>query len=144
MIQPMLKNILSLTFRLDRPEGFKAAGDKYLSKIIHEVSSLIRRKQKLFEHETFLLSARHINNIAQVLVEFAEDIHNSIGIWETMESYNLQFFRTKLPLISEPGVGMAAEAINPLRVQYLLFIYYRLINPNLIGSPHHRAVSYTH
>ncbi|MFH1215500.1 MAG: DUF3843 family protein [Pseudomonadota bacterium] len=134
----MLNKIFSLTYRLDRPEGFQGAGDKYLSKIIQEISRLIRNKQKLFEHNTFRLSASQIHNVAQMLVEFGEDLHNRIGIWETMEAYNLQFFETKLPLILEPGSDMPTEGINPLRIQYLLYVYYKLLKPELICSPHHR------
>ena len=134
----MLKKILSLTFYLDRPQGFKETVDKYLPKIIQEISNLIRAKQKDFIHETFRLSASQINNLAQVLVEFAEDIHNSIGIWEAMERYNLELFGTRLPLILEPGTEMPPGAFNTPRVQYLLFIYSRLLHQQLIASPHHR------
>jgi hypothetical protein len=29
-----------------------------------------------------------IRDLSQTLVEFAEDVHNEIGIWDSLEQYN--------------------------------------------------------
>ena len=79
-----MKNILSLNFRLARPKAHPGKGDKYLSKIIQELAILLRKKQKDFHYDTLRLSADKIRDLYQTLVEFAEDIHNDIGIWNSL------------------------------------------------------------
>jgi hypothetical protein len=42
-----MKNILSVNFRLARPEAFPGKGDKYLPKIIQDLSNLLRKHKKI-------------------------------------------------------------------------------------------------
>ena len=134
-----MKNILSVNFRLARPKAHPGKGDKYLPKIIQDLSNLQRKTQKDFHYDTLRLSADKIRDLSQTLVEFAEDVHNEIGIWDSLEQYNLEFFGTKLPLTP----GSAEEAtdqapINKHRIHYLLWNQYQLFDPDLILSPIHQ------
>ncbi len=134
-----MKNILSVNFRLARPKAYPGKGDKYLPKIIQELSNLQRKTQKDFRYDALRLSADKIRDLSQTLVEFAEDVHNDIGIWDSLEQYNLEFFGTKLPLI--PGSDEEAadqDSINKRRLQYLLWNQYQLFDPELILSPSHQ------
>ena len=134
-----MKNILSVNFRLARPEAYPGKGDKYLRKIIQELSNLQRKTQKDFRYDALRLSADKIRDLSQTLVEFAEDVHNDIGIWDSLEQYNLEFFGTKLPLIPGSDEEAADQAsINKRRLQYLLWNQYQLFDPELILSPSHR------
>ena len=83
-----MKNILSVNSRLARPEAHPGKGDKYLPKIIQDLANLQRKTQKEFHYDTLHLSADKIRDLSQTLVEFAEDVHNEIGIWDSLEQYN--------------------------------------------------------
>ena len=134
-----MKNILSVNFRLARPKAYPGKGDKYLPKIIQELSNLQRKTQKDFRYDALRLSADKIRDLSQTLVEFAEDVHNDIGIWDSLEQYNLEFFGTKLPLIPGSDEEAADQAsINKRRLQYLLWNQYQLFDPELILSPSHQ------
>jgi hypothetical protein len=50
-----------------------------------------------------------------VLVEFAEDIHAGIGLWQALENYQSEFFGTPLPLFLEVGEPLAGR-FDPRRV----------------------------
>jgi hypothetical protein len=134
-----MKNILSLNFRLARPKVQPGKGDKYLPKILQDLSNLLRKTQKDFHYDTLRLSADKIRDLSQTLVEFAEDVHNEIDIWNSLEQYNLEFFETKLPLVPGSAEESAGHApISKRRIQYLLWNQYQLFNPNLILSPSHQ------
>ena len=133
-----MKKVLSLNFRIDRPKGVQGKGDKYLSKIIQNLGSLIRKSQKDINYDTFRIPGNRISSLAQTLVEFAEDVLNDIGIWKSLEEYNFEFFGTRLPLILEPGESPDPNPINKQRVQYLLYAQYSLLKPHLIFSPQHK------
>ncbi|GAF72685.1 unnamed protein product, partial [marine sediment metagenome] len=137
-----MKNILSMNFRLNRPKDYFGKGDKHLTKIIKDLASLLRKAQKEFKHETLRLPGGKIRELAEVLVEFAEDVHNDIGIWKSLEQYNYDFFGTKLPLILKTDEGIGPNSINKYRIQYLLLVQYELINPQLIVSPTHQDLCF--
>jgi hypothetical protein len=105
-----------------------------------EVLSIAKENEKKeFLYDTLRLSVDKIRDLSQTLVEFAEDVHNDIGIWDSLEQYNLEFFGTKLPLI--PGSDEEAadqDSINKRRLQYLLWNQYQLFDPELILSPSHQ------
>jgi hypothetical protein len=134
-----MKKLLSVNFRLARPKVQPGKGDKYLPKILQDLSNLLRKTQKDFHYDTLRLSADKIRDLSQTLVEFAEDVHNEIDIWNSLEQYNLEFFDTKLPLVPGSAEESAGHApISKRRIQYLLWNQYQLFNPNLILSPSHQ------
>ena len=122
-----MKNLLSFDFRLNRPKGYTGKGDKYLPKIIQDLANLIRKIQKESKYETLYLPGGKIRELSEVLVEFAEDVHNDIGIWKSLEQYNYEFFGTMLPLTLQPGEEMGPNPMNRYRIQHLLWIQYHLM-----------------
>ncbi|MFH1934192.1 MAG: DUF3843 family protein [Pseudomonadota bacterium] len=133
-----MKNILSMNFRLNRPKIYPGKGDKHLTKIIKDLANLLRKTQKEFKHETLRLPGGNIRELAEVLVEFAEDVHNDIGIWKSLEKYNDEFFGTNLPLTLQPDEDMVPDSMNQYRIQHLLWVQYQFIHPQLILSPKHQ------
>ena len=133
-----MKNLLSISFRLNRPKGYTGKGDKYLPKIIQNLTNLLRKTQKEFKYETLRLPGGKIAELAEVLIEFAEDVHNDIGIWRSLEEYNYEFFETKLPMTLHPDEDMRPNSMNKYRIQYLLWVQYQLFHPQLILSPAHQ------
>ena len=120
-----------------RPTGYKDKGEKYLSKAGDKLASLIRSIQKEYHFAALKLSNKAINELAGILIEFAEDLYNDIGIWKSVESYNSQFFGTKLPFIPIPEHDMPTKKINKYQVQYFLWVIYPEFKPDLIVSPRH-------
>jgi len=133
-----MKNMLSLNFRLNRPKAYPGKGDKYLPKIIQDLSNLLRKAQKELNYDTLRLPADKLRDLSQTLVEFAEDVYNDIGIWESLEQHNFELFGTKLPLILQPDRKAGEAPINKYRTQFLLWNQYQLFDPQLILSPHHQ------
>jgi len=137
-----MKNILSMNFRLNRPKVYPGKGDQHLTKIIKDLAGLLRKAEKEFKHETLRLPGGKIRELAEVLVEFAEDVHNDVGIWKSLEQYNYEFFGTKLPLILKPDEDLGANPINKYRIQHLLWVQYELIDPQLILLPTHQDLCF--
>lgn len=138
----IMKNLLSINFRLNRPKGCTGKGDKYLPKIIKNLANLLRKTQKEFKYETLRLPGGKIAELAEILIEFAEDVHNDIGIWRSLEEYNYEFFETKLPMTRQSDDDMGPNSMNKYRIQHLLWVQYQLIDPQLILSPAHQDLCF--
>jgi hypothetical protein len=133
-----MKNLFSINFRLNRPKGYTGKGDKYLPKIIQDLAGLLRKTQKEFKYQTLRRPADKIRELAEVLVEFAEDVHNDIGIWRGLKQYNYEFFGTMLPMTLQPSKDTGLNNIDRYRIQHLLWVQYSLCDPQLILSPLHQ------
>jgi len=127
-----------MTFQTHRPQGYTGLGDHSLPRIINELTQVLNNAQRQFTYDTLTLPDREWANLAHVLVEFAEDIHAGLGIWRSLERYNLEFFGTPLPLILPSG--WPAEQIPSLqdRTSHLLWVLYAEIEPDLILAPTHQ------
>ena len=137
-----MKNFLSMNFRLNRPKGFAGKSDKYLPRITQDLALLLRKTQKSLKYDTLRFSDGRTRELAQVLVEFAEDVHNDIGIWKSLEQCNFELFGTKLPLTLQPNEDISNHTINKYKIQYLLWVQYQLIEPQLILSPAHQDLAF--
>jgi hypothetical protein len=94
--------------------------------------------QKKFAYDTLKLPRTALKALAEVLVEFAEDLHTEVGVWRSLERSNQQFFGTPLPFLIAPGAAHPPEVISPPRVQHLLWILYSQITPDpLTLAPDH-------
>ena len=71
-----------------RPRGFAGRGDKYLAEVAQGVRRLLVKNQQTLTYPTCRLTEHQLSQVAVLLVEFAEDIHNDIGLWRTLESFN--------------------------------------------------------
>ena len=78
-------------FDKNRPQGFTGKGDEQLPVIIDHLEDLLYDIENFFETETLELLYEDWDELAWQLVEFAEDIHNDIGIWNSLEHYNQKF-----------------------------------------------------
>ena len=121
-----------------RPPGYDGKREHYLPRVAKDLEHVITRAQGSLAYNTLCLSNSKLEELASVLVEFAEDIHNDIGIWKSLERYNIEFFGTPLPFILQPNEDMGPETINEHRIQHLLWVLYSELNPELLLSPTHR------
>ncbi len=125
---------VSIDFQAHRPPQHTGRGDSHLPRLIRELRRFLTETQKQLRYDTLRLSPQELADLAHVLVEFGEDIHNDIGLWSTLERYNREFFGTPLPLT----LPADQPPELPDRLQHLLWVLYTQLEPDLILSPHHQ------
>jgi hypothetical protein len=114
-----------------RPPGFSGKGDKQLEKIHGQLLNLFKKIHKNLDRDDPLSLPRQAQDqVAGVLVEFAEDLHNDIGIWRSYEQYNCEWFGTPLPLMLRPGEEVTEQELFQRRIQHFLWNLYPLFDPD--------------
>ena len=108
-----------MSYSAHRPEGYRGRADSRLPRIVRQLRQTLAEAQRGFSHDTLRLGAHALDELAAILVDFAEDLHNGTGIWEAYEHYNTEFFGTALPLT--PNEGSAADTpLRPDRFRHFL------------------------
>ncbi len=120
---------------IHRPEGFSGKGDKYLFSLIDDVAGIINKQNELFD-DLLYLSEEWVGKLAVMVLEFAEDLHNDIGIWKSYENYNKKYFGTPFPLTVKSGVNLKVKKFDVLRFKHFLWNIYSAIDPEIIIPPH--------
>jgi hypothetical protein len=121
-----------------RPKGYQGQGDSHLSQIVRQLRRTLSETQRDFAYDTIRLDAAGIGELAGILVDFAEDLHNSTGIWAAYERYDTEFFGTALPLTSSEDGGDIGTVFNPDRFRHLLWVLYPVLFDGLVLSPTHQ------
>jgi len=121
-----------------RPEGHVGRGDKYLAAMGQELRRDLARIQRMFPYDTFCLPPSLLNELAAVLVEFWEDIHNGIGIWDSLETYNEEFFGVRLPCAPARAEVEGQPGFCAARLQHLLWVLWTHFKPELVARPDHK------
>jgi hypothetical protein len=65
-----------MQFQLHRPQVYAGAGDRYLPGVVRGLKRFRVDAQAELADDTLRLRARELDDLAGVLVEFREDIHN--------------------------------------------------------------------
>ena len=89
-----------------------------------------------FAYDSLRLGRDVLGDLAGILVDFAEDLYNGTGIWEAYERYNVEFFRTTLPLTTGKD-GAARTGLHPERFRHFLWVLYPALIEGLMLSPGH-------
>ena len=89
---------MKIDFKNNRPKGFNNKEDKFLISLINEIEKLITETQILYSHDTIKLDKKQRQILSTLIIEFAEDLHCEIGLWNSVEYYNKHLFNTPLPL----------------------------------------------
>ena len=126
-----------MTYTVYRPYGYQSQGDSHLPQIAQDLRGVLIRLQNDFAYDTLRLDEDGLGELAGILVDFAEDLHNDIGIWSAHERYNVDVFGTPLPMISPDGSDATMTGINCDRFRYLLWIVYPELIGGLVLSPTH-------
>ena len=127
-----------MDFRAHRPNRQLGRGERALVSLTAELTRLLTQAQRSLTSDTLQLASRPREALAQILVEFAEDLYHDIGIWRGLERYNLDFFGTPLPCMAPSAETRDAESVTPERVQYLLWTLYSELKPTLTLAPQHQ------
>jgi hypothetical protein len=107
-----------------------------------DFTRFLHKAQRSLTYETLHLSSPECGVLAHILVEFAEDLYQDLGIWRSLEHYNLDFFGTRLPCVLQPDEPMDADPVNPARIQFLHWTLYSELQPELILSWYERHAGY--
>jgi len=99
---------------------------------------VLSNTQRDFAYDSLRLSHDALGQLAGILVDFAEDLHNDIGIWAAYERYNVEFFGTTLPLTPSISGDDAVTGLHPERLRHLLWVLYPAFIEGLTLSPTHQ------
>jgi hypothetical protein len=127
-----------MAFHHHRPNRHLGRSERPLIKLTKELTGFLYKVQRSLTYDTLHLPSRQRGTLAHILVEFAEDLYQDIGIWRSLEQYNLDFFGTPLPCVLQPDEEMDSDPVNPDRVQFLLWNLYGELEPDLILTPNHQ------
>jgi hypothetical protein len=119
-----------------RPQGFAGQGDSHLPKIVEGLRRVLTETQSGFAYKVLRMPPMQLDELAGILVDFAEDIHADNGIWAAYERCNREFFGTALPLAAETSSDLDA-GFCPERFRHFLWILYPTYFEELIISPTH-------
>jgi len=121
-----------------RPLGYERRGDSHLPLTLKQLRRVLANTQREFAYDTLRLDAESLGEVAGILVDFAEDLHNGTGIWEAYERYNTEFFGTALPLVAPDNGGDGSTVLHPNRFCHFLWMLYPAFVDRLIFSPTHQ------
>ena len=71
-----------MTYSVHRPTGFQGQGDSRLLQTVRQLQRALSKTQSDFAHDSLRLPPDALGELAGILVDFAEDLHNDIGILE--------------------------------------------------------------
>lgn len=107
-----------------RPLGYTGRGDRYLPEFTKSLKHMLMRTQRALAHNILCLPSGQAGELVDVLVEFAEDVHNDIGFWNSLEQLNFEFFGIPLPFILQTTDNIRQKLINRYRIEHLMWVLY--------------------
>jgi len=69
-----------MTYSAHRPKKYQGRGDSHLPQVVRYLRRVLSDMQRDFAYDSLRLRSAALNELAGILVDFAEDIHNSTGI----------------------------------------------------------------
>lgn len=124
-------------FEQFRPKDFIGNGDKHLYPLITGLSKTISQLEKIYFFDTLKLDKNQNFIISNLLIEFAEDLHNDIGLWKSIEFYNNSMFNTPLPLFVNENYKIE-NTFDINRIKFFIYTIFYEFDDELILSPEHK------
>jgi hypothetical protein len=121
-----------------RPKGYRGEGDSQLPPLARRLRQVLFETQRDFAYDTLRMGRDTLVQLAGLLVEFAEDLHNDIGIWKAYERYNVEFFGTPLPMTRRGSPWDAEDDRHRDRFRHFLWVLYPAFIDGLVLSPTHQ------
>ena len=121
-------------FQSARLPGFTGRGDKYLGDIAQELRRVLLKTQNTFVLPSCRLPDTAWSDVAVLLVEWAEDVHNDIGLRRAVETHQRQCFGTPLPLIVTASPEVELHGFDLRRIQFFLWSLWPCFNPERVLS----------
>ena len=121
-----------------RPKKYQGQGDLHLPQIVRQLQKTLSKTQRGFAYDTLRLPPKVLGELAGILVDFAEDLHNGTRIWAAYERCNAEFFGIPLPLTSEKNGGDLGTGLHSDRFLHFLWILYPAFIDGLTFSTTHQ------
>ena len=119
------------------PEGSNKQTIAGLQKLVRQCTTTYTRTQSKFLYPSLKIPETACTLLAEILIDFALDIHSGSGIWTALEKCNTELFGTPLPLIHNGKIELP-PGICVERVQFLLWnLYEQFEECNAHVAPHH-------
>ena len=123
-----------------RPVEYKGKGEAYLYPLIKELAEKITKIEHQFIGEALIFEETNKLILAHILVEFAEDLHNDIGLWSSIENYNTEMFGTPLPLFIKSKEEIS-ECFDINRFRFFIYSIFELFDDETMLSPTHKDLT---
>ena len=101
------------------------------------IQNALKVSQQNLEFDALKLNSSGRHKLAEAITEFVYDLQNGIGIWQTFELLNREFFGTPLPFVLAKNQKLKAPLINQYRLHYFLWYKYEFLKSDLLISPEH-------
>jgi hypothetical protein len=124
-------------FEQFRPKDFVGSGDKHLYPLITSLSKRISLLEKNYFFSTLKLDKNQNFIMSNLLIEFAEDLHNDIGLWKSIEYYNQSMFNTPLPLFVNENYQIE-NTFDINRIKFFIHTIFYEFDDELVLSPEHK------
>ncbi|MFP4056713.1 MAG: hypothetical protein ACLF0G_07580 [Candidatus Brocadiia bacterium] len=121
-----------------RPTGHQGTSDARLPRIARKLRRRLALAQESFAHDTLRLDDDSLEDLADILVEFAFDLRCGTGIWASYEACNTQWFGAPLPLAAGPHSGRDLRGLHHARLRHLLWVVYPELKEGLVLAPLHQ------
>ena len=128
---------MTIDFENNRPKGYNNSEGKFLIPLINEMVRLIADTQTRYLHDTIKLDAKQRQVLSTLIIEFAEDLHNNLGLWNGVEYYNKQLFNTPLPLFVD-NEHEIKQAFEVSRIKCFVHTLFFEFDPDLVIAPSHK------
>jgi hypothetical protein len=123
--------------KLSRPVEFLSAGDDKLMQVIEDLVNYFPEIQSEYDGDALEFNVKQIIILSKLIVEFAEDLHNDIGLWRAIEEYNTEMFSTPLPLFVKNSYEIK-EVFDKNRIKFFIYNILHVLLPKLILAPKHQ------
>ncbi len=124
-------------FEGNRPPGESKHSSRTLFPIALALRDALSEFQESLQHDTCALLDEEVDLLAIALTELAEDLHAGLGMWQSLENYQKEFFGTPLPLFWRPG-DPPLLTFDARRFQFFLYTIWSYLDPDRVLSHFHR------
>ncbi|HPI19287.1 MAG TPA: hypothetical protein PKY56_02865 [Candidatus Kapabacteria bacterium] len=103
-----------------RPSEYSGEGDKYLMPLIEGLDKILPDIESTYSTDLFKIRRKRRKAFACIIIEFAEDLYNDIGLWKSIEFHNKKLFNTPIPIFIKDESEIK-ELFDKNRIKFLIY-----------------------
>ena len=117
-----------------RPKGFQGQGDSHLPQIVRQLQKTLSKAHRGFAYDTLRLPPKAMGELAGILVDFAEDLHNGSRDMGSLRTLQRRVLRHR----PSPDLEKSGPRLHPDRFLHFLWVLYPAFIDGLTLSPTHQ------